>query len=378
MKYAKVWIESFKKKALHKWLPCYFWHKLYSREGIDRAKPVHIFLCVVDHYEPFHTGVDYERAHSRVKTWVKEYPSMAEKHKDAEGRPPQHTWFYPPHLDHIFLKDLADLCQKGFGEIEMHLHHNHMHPFPDTPESLKKKILKCLDDYSHYGIFCLPNGQRKFAFIHGDWSLDNSRGPSFCGVNNEISILKECGCYADFTFPSLGVAQPAMLNKMYYAIDNPLKPKSYNRGRPVKFGGKPWGDLMLIQGVLGLRWHSSVHRYKPSIETSNISRSDYLFPERIDYLVNNAVRVDGQPNWFFIKLHTHGCRDMDFVSIFGDQADKAYTYLENKYNDKRNYVLHYVSAREMYNIIKASEAGLRDWASGYRDFIIPRYSYLSE
>jgi len=132
---------------------------------------------------------------------------------------------------------------------------------------------------------------------------------------------------------------------------------------------------MLIQGILGLRWRSRVHGYKPSIETSNISRSDYLFPERIDYLVNNAVKIDGQPNWFFIKLHAHGCRETDFDSIFGGQADEAYIYLESKYNDEKNFVLHYVTAREMYNVIKAAEAGFRDWASEYRDFIIPRYKY---
>jgi hypothetical protein len=29
--------------------------------------------------------------------------------------------------------------------------------------------------------------------------------------------------------------------------------------------------------------------------------------------------------------------------------------LESKYNDRTNYVLHYVNSREMYNIAKAAE-----------------------
>jgi len=38
-------------------------------------------------------------------------------------------------------------------------------------------------------------------------------------------------------FPSLGNAQPAMINKIYYAKDDPNKPKSYNKGRELVVGG---------------------------------------------------------------------------------------------------------------------------------------------
>ena len=37
-----------------------------------------------------------------------------------------------------------------------------------------------------------------------------------------------------------------------------------------------------------------------------------------------------------------------------------FNYLESKYNDGKKYVLHYVTAREMYNIIKALEEGEAD------------------
>ena len=42
-----------------------------------------------------------------------------------------------------------------------------------------------------------------YAFIHGNWSLCNSRPDGrYCGVNNELDVLRETGCYADFTLPS--------------------------------------------------------------------------------------------------------------------------------------------------------------------------------
>ncbi len=43
-------------------------------------------------------------------------------------------------------------------------------------------------------------------------------------------------------------------------------------------------------------------------------------------------------------------------------------HLERVYNDGSNYVLHYVTAREMYNIIKAAEAGRSGNPREYRDF----------
>ena len=349
---------------------------MFKKRARKTKKPMHILFCFVDHFEPFHGGVDFKTAKQRVQAWVKGYPAMAEKHCDADGKPPQHTWFYPPHLNHIFLKDLVGLCNSNYGEIEMHLHHNHMRPFPDTSETLRAKIKKCINDYSEYGIFCLPDGTKRFAFIHGDWSLDNSLGDKICGVNNEIQILKECGCYADFTFPSQGKAQPAMVNMFYYAKDNPKRPKSYTWGKPVRVGGQPWGDLMMIPGIIGFRWRSRTHRFKPSIEASNIDKSDYPFPERTDYWVKNAVIVKGQANWLFIKLHTHGCREVDYDYLFGSGADKMYKYLETKYSDQKDYFLHYVTAREMYNIVKAAEAGKQGNPGDYRNFEIPKYRYI--
>jgi hypothetical protein len=363
-------------KGIHYWLPYYIWQNLVAKKKRDDGKPKHILFCVVDHFEPFQSNVDFSTARNRVNAWVTGYPNMAEKHSDADGRPPQHTWFYPPHLDHIFLKNLVGLCKSGYGDIEMHLHHNHMQPFPDTPETLRIKIRKCIDDYSRFGIFCLPDGKRSFAFIHGDWSLDNSRGDQFCGVNNELSILKECGCYADFTFPSLGAAQPSMINNIYYVKDDPYKAKSYNRGRELFVGGKPWGDLLIIPGIIGFRWKSRTHKYKPSIEVSNLDKMDYPFPSRIDYWIKNALIIKGKPDWLFIKLHTHGCREVDFDSLFGVQAENMYGYLESKFNDKNKYFLHYVTAREMYNIIKAAEAGLSGDPNKYRNFAIDKYLYI--
>lgn len=348
--------------------------KLASDKKLNTLKPAHIMLCIVDHFEPFNGGADFKKAEMRVASWINSYPQMASKFKDSDGKTPRHTWFYPPHHDQRFLEYLIKLCQGGYGEIEMHLHHNHMPPFPDNEATLRAKVMKCVEDYSRYGIFCLPDGGKKFAFVHGDWSLDNSRGEKFCGVNNEITILKECGCYADFTFPSLGKAQPEKINRIYYAKDDPEKPKSYNRGKEIRVNGEAWGDLLMIPGIIGLR-RKSKFRIKPSIEVSNLDGIDCPSPERIDYWVKNGITVKGKTNWIFIKLHTHGAREDNWDSLFGEKAEGMHRYLGQKYMNNGQYCLHYVTAREMYNIIMAAEAGKGGNPDEYRNFKIPKYVY---
>ncbi len=347
----------FNDRGLYYWFPYYLYQKLLPKEKPDPTKPIHIFLCVVDHFEPFNGPVDYDTALKRVKTWLKEYPKFADRHRDSEGKPLQHTWFYPPHLDHSLLPYLVELCQAGYGDIEMHLHHNHMEPFPDTSETLRSKILKCIDDYGKYGIFCQPDGKPRFGFIHGDWSLDNSGGDHLCGVNDELTILRKCGCYADFTFPCLNKSQPAMVNQIYYAIDDPGKPKSYNRGHPVEVGKEvPPESLMIIQGIIGLRYDNE-KRYRMAVECSDLDSGDPPTPRRVDYWVKNALTLKGNSNCKFIKLHTHGAPEKRWAANFGTPADSAFTYLEKEYKgSKKKYCLHYVTAREMYNAIKLVEA----------------------
>lgn len=366
---------KFTGRGLRCWLPYYLWEKMIPKESADETKLIHIFVCIVDHFEPFVGGVDSNNALARVETWKKEYPKFAKKHLDSEGKPLQHTWFYPPHLDHNLLPYLVEMCNDGYGEIEMHLHHNHMKPFPDNSETLKKKINDCIDDYGKYGIFKQPDGTARFAFIHGDWSLDNSGGPHICGVNDELTILKDCGCYADFTFPCLSQSQPAMVNQIYYAIDNLKKPKSYNRGIPVTINRRgPKNGLMLIQGIIGLRY-DKVKKTKVAIDYSDLSINNNPNTGRVQYWVNNALTIRGQPNYKFIKLHTHGAPEYNWEANWGKDADDAFFSLNNLYNDGKKYCLHYVTAREMYNYIIMVERGVSEYSSDYNDFMIKKYQY---
>ena len=129
-----------------------------------------------------------------------------------------------------------------------------------------------------------------------------------------------------------------------------------------------------------MRWASRTHLFKPSIEQSNISGADVPFPARIDYWINKRVHVKGKSDWIIIKIHGHGAsaEKADREILLSREFDRMFTYLEEKYNDKQKFFLHYVSAREMSNIIKAAESGEEGNPNIYRDYIIPRYSYLPD
>jgi hypothetical protein len=369
------------KKKMHYWLWGEIKRGLWLRFSAPKParKPIHVMFGFMDHFEPGNRGADEARQRARVDAWVERYPRLASKHRDADGCYPKHTFFFPPHYDtDRHLEKITQLCAEGYGEVEMHLHHDRQEPWPDDEVTLRKKIVDCIDSFSRYGVFCLPNGERKYAFIHGDWALANSlKDGSHCGVNDELSILASTGCYADFTFPVSNEAQPSIPNTIFYATSDPHLPKGYNKTAvPVEVNKTPAPGLILVQGILGLRWKSRTHAYKPSIEQSNIGKSDYPFAERTDYWINKHIHIKGKEDWIFVKLHTHGAREIDWDVLLGEIADHMYAYLETKYNDGENYVLHYVSAREMYNIIKAAEAGKTGNPNDYRDFEIPPFVYL--
>ena len=144
--------------------------------------------------------------------------------------------------------------------------------------SYYEKIENAKHEFPKYGALVTSNSDPKhvYGFIHGNWSLDNSRRDGrWCGVNNELEILAETGCYADFTMPSApSETQSKKVNSIYYALDDPDRPKSYNTGIDVEVNKKPSGDLMIIRGTLCLNWRRRKAFILPRIENSNVDSNN--------------------------------------------------------------------------------------------------------
>lgn len=82
--------------------------------------------------------------------------------------------------------------------------------------------------------------------------------------------------------------------------------------------------------------------------------------------------MKGRPEWVFIKVHTHGAHERNANWILGGEFVRLHEALQAQCNDGREFCLHYVTAREAYNIAKAAEAGLSGNPCAYRDFMLPR------
>jgi len=356
-------------RRLDRWLPGYamgaplrWWRRRRSHAG-----PRHVLLLVCDHFEPRHgmrhDGQDAER----VALWAAEYPRFRRRCLDAFGHAPKHTWFYPPHHGLEHLSALGRLAFEGCGEVELHYHHD-----GDDSQSLRRGLKESLDEYHRRGLLLASGAPPRtaFAFVHGDWALDNSRGGRFCGVNDEITILQELGCWGDFTMPSGGEAQTRKTNAIYYAIDDPLRPRSHDRGPDARVGRRAPDGLFMMQGPLGINWRGP--RW-PRIENASLTTENWGRPDRVPCWMDCHVHVRGRPEWVFVKLHAHGGPEKDHDALFGERAFRLHETLNRAYNDGVRNRLHYVTAREAYNIAKAAEAGAAGDPSPWRDFVIGPY-----
>jgi hypothetical protein len=324
-------------------------------------RPTHVFFLYADHFE---AATD----DSRTRRWAAEYEALASRHRDADGRHPQHTWFYPieqpydPHMER-----LQKLAAAGFGEVEVHLHHNF-----DTSEGLEQKIRDGIAYFERFGFAKTIDGQSRFAFVHGLSGLDNSNGPAWCGVERELEVLKKLGCFADFTFPSIWESsQPPFVNTIYEAVDDD-GPKSYRRRLPPDALGT--GDLTIFQGPLLLVPSLNPMRMFLEVEDGNIHPAKPTTPRRVDLWVRGNIHLPARPDWIFVKVFGHAASsDEDQEETLGPNFDAALTHLERRYNDGTRYVLHYVTAREAYNLARAAAAGMQGEPSEYYDWIVKPY-----
>lgn len=357
------------------WLPGYIRSRLRHRRqhAASATQPTHVLFCIADHFEPDHGHASIAQERERVARWVSEYPALADAFRDADGRSPQHTFFFPAeayrpeHLD-----ALAAICADGFGEVEVHLHHGH-----DTSASLRSQLERFTATLAdRHGLLSRhPDGRIAYAFIHGNWALDNGGlDASTCGVNNELTILRETGCYADFTMPAApNPAQSRVVNSIYYAQDDPNAPRSYDTGIRAGVTRRPPRDgLLLVEGPLMVWWPKPLTRLLPRIDSGTLDASPGNRPTAVRFArwVDANITVEGRPDWVFVKVHTHGAPERNAASLLGDDMREFYRRVGEKFNDGTGFRLHYVTAREMYNIVKAAEAGKTGDPSGYRDFAI--------
>jgi hypothetical protein len=361
-------------RSVGRWLVSYAVQGVERRAGPRRGE-VHLLLCIADHYEPRRGGAGPEVARARVRRWVEEYPRLFGEFRDSDGRPPQHTFFFPiEQYDAEHLDGLTELCRAGFGEVEIHLHHD-----GDTAETLRRTLEEGKEILaSRHGLLSRhrETGELVYGFVHGNWALDNARPDGrWCGVNNELDVLRETGCYADFTLPSApSPTQTRTINRIYYAVDDPERPMSHDRGVAVGTGPAPPRSLMLIQGPLMLNWGRRKWGLVPRVENGCLQGNQPPTPDRIDLWLKARIQVPTRPDWYFVKLYTHGAPEWNQRVVLGAPMVEFHKALAKRAASDPQFHIHYVTARELYNLARAAEAGWTGSVVEARDYLVTRES----
>jgi hypothetical protein len=342
------------------WLTAYLRQKRFDRNAIPPDRPIDIIVLVADHYEPARRYGD-EAAVESVRSWCSAYEEIAGRHRDADGRHPQHTWFYRYDYPNArCVQTLGESVFRGFGEVEFHLHHGH-----DSHTSMEATLHAGLDWFSRFGAMHTAEKQPKqrFGYVAGNSALDNGAGDdALSGCNTELRALRDAGCYGDFTFPSLGSpAQPRKVNTIYYATEDG-RPKSYDRGVEVAVGREPSGDLLIFQGPVAIDWQAGC------IVDGAVENTTPPDPRRLRAWLSAHVHIPGRPEWVFVKLHTHAMQNR--ASFLSPGCDALFAAMETWWNQPP-FRQHYVTAREAYNLVKAAEAGCSGDPNDYRDYLIP-------
>jgi hypothetical protein len=305
-----------------------------------------VWLSIADHFEPLWNHVSEDKGRERVQTWRKRWPEIAARHADSAGRAPVYTFFFPQEqYREDLLNPLAEMTAQGIGDVEVHIHHD-----CEGEQDFVSRMRGFIETLStRHDLLRKESGQIKFGFIHGNWALDNSLpGGKWCGLNNEIHLLRDLGCYADFTMPSgASASQARTVNEIYWATDDPEQPKSYDRGRRLEPGG-PRGDLLMIPGPLGIRYRE---RLIPRLEVGELAGYDAPTPYRISRWLEIAPRIGGD---IFIKLFTHGAQERNMVPLLDAWLDALFTMLTAECRS-RDLAVYFVSTWQMYQAIMALE-----------------------
>ncbi len=338
-------------------------HCLWPHRGNSRPERARVWVTVADHFEPVWQHPTHAAARSRVDLWRKKWPVIAESCRDSTGRPARYTFFspaeaYTPDL----LEPLCEMSRGGLADVEVHLHHG-----GETRQQIADLIGGFVEVLQQrHGVGRKHRGRNAFGFIHGNWALDNSL-PSgeHCGLNDELILLRELGCYADFTMPSgESPTQARTVNQIYWATDDPLQPKSYDRGTPLRAGQPGAGDLLMIPGPFGVRsskeWMASAggppglrqlrHLYMLALETGELASYDRVLPERIQRWLDLAPRIN---NNIFLKLFAHGAQERHSAYLLEGGLEATYSLLAAECS-RLGWEYHFCTAWEMFQAVQAA------------------------
>ena len=335
----------------------------------------HLIFIIANHFEPAWSAngfLDLESQRRRLDEYYKLARATGETVRDSDGTKFRHTNFYPAEqYDYQLLDKMAEMQAEGLGEAEIHLHHGVEKP--DTAENLRKALKEfrdCLAEKHRLLSRFDGEGEPKYAFVHGNLALANSKGGKCCGVDEEMQILRETGCYSDMTLPSAPEETQVPVINQIYECGLPLTEKAPHRtGESVGVFGKQPQLPLIFTGPLVFNWTRRIKGLPvPRIDDGVLAANQPLDLARLKRWTSANITVKGRSDWIFIKLYCHGFFDYDQSACIGEDAKRFFSEIVENGEKTNKYKVHFASAREAVNMVFAANRGKTGNPNDYRNY----------
>ena len=352
-----IGIGELRKRSLDRWLVPYLLQR--GRRLRRPHGPIHVLICIADHFEPRMGNVlRRSRSVARREMGRATIPRCSGSFRDSDGRTPRHTFFYPiEEYDAEHLDALAGLCRAGYGEVEIHLHHDN-----DTAENLRETLAggpgslpipswparpRPEDRPARFRLHPRQLGAGQFA----------ARRPMVRRQQRARRPARD-GLLRRFHVPLGPQPDPAAQDQQHLLRDrrSPAAPLARPRDRRRdRAGTRRWPDADPGPARAGLARPPlgpvPAHRERLS---PGQSAAAHRSPGP---LAQGASPGPGRPDWFFVKLHAHGAPESSHEVLLGEPMVRFHQDLADRARRDPDFHYHYVTAREMYNLVKAAEEG---------------------
>lgn len=357
------------------WLVRYPLNRTKTFLGRNAFAKKRIIITIADHFEPSWSPsglLSVDDSRRALEKYAKLAAETGNSLIGEDGTKYRHTNFYPAEQYDVEILDvMANMQADGLGEVEIHLHHGVEKP--DNSENLRRSLIefrdilaerhKCLSRLDGKGI-------PRYAFVHGNLALANSCGGRFCGVDDELEILQETGCYADMTMPSApDQSQVPMLNSIYECTGPLNRQRAHDFGKPLENYGRFPTLPLIFTGPLVLNWTRRIKGIPvPRLDDGALVANQTMDLARFKRWESSNISVSGQPEWMFIKLYCHGFFSADQSASIGEDAKRFFSEIIEYGNNQGNYTVHFASAREAVNMVFAAVDGKKGNPNDFRNY----------
>jgi hypothetical protein len=289
---------------------------------------------------------------------LQDLPSLEPRAPENGSAAPKHTIFLSPDALPPAGEDasLVAYCRATGSEIELQAvtasggSAEALKSFTEARNQLHERSL-----LSHDGA-----GAACFA-VHRSSARTQSSAPHPQG-------LREAGCYAEFAAPALRSREETLpLPRIYYRSGDAL-PRSRRVRSDRDARGPSDEELLTIEQPLSLDWTRRRMGLLPALERGWISEDEPLSPQRLRLWIDCKISLEGRPNWLFLALPLQPSAGHRAAPRKGNRLREFQEMIAAAAETDRTVRFHYVTARELVNIIHAAEAGHSGDPSQFRDF----------